>query len=425
MKLLLAGTLIAGIVLWSGCGSPDNGGTDAGNNNPNMDTGTSAGVAASANPYPNFHGQDSHGEKNFAVLINNYAQAKTTPNPWAGFWWPYTENGIASGKFDGGKSPAGKYDAARGNTTHAQEWEINNHGSKVPKVQGWWGHCNGWCAASGLFPEPHANVKVNGVEFTIADQKALLSEASMETSADFYGARVDYSNDFNSPKWFDTVPDQYFLVLTNYIGKLNQTVLIDRYKIEYPKPSDYLGADPAHPDVYRMEITSTIWWAEDGVPPDVQTPDFHFQAEGEDYVFTPRTLKMEIWLDGPVVFGDDGKIKSSGNLIVTRQGDSFYGGTWMMGEGFSSEFWPDYMWVPYSVLPPTDYANNQIDIQWIRDHILSGGTDDPSVHPSPVASAPSPHASPTDTPTPTPTPTPTHSSTPQPSPQPTHHRIRI
>jgi len=423
IQVLSATVLIAGMTLWNGCGAPDNG---------SADDGSSAGVSANpANPYPNFHGQDSHGEKNFAVLINNYAQAKTTPSPWAGFWWPYTANGIASGKFNGA-SPAGKYDAARGGTTHAQDWEIHNHGSKVPKVQGWWGHCNGWCAAAALFPEPHKDVKVNGITFNVADQKALLSEAGMETSADFYGDRVDYGNDYNSPKWFDTVPDQYFLVLTNYIGKLNQSVLIDRYtadqvwnqplegyKIQYPKPSDYLGPDPAHPDVYRVAVTSTIWWAEDGVAPDIQTPEFHFQADGENYVFTQRTLKMEIWLDGPVVFDEAGKVKSSGNLIVTRQGDSFYGGTWMMGEGFSSEFWPDYMWVPYSILKPTDYANNQIDIQWIKDHILSGGVDDPSVHPSPIATAPSPQPSPSDHPTPTPTTTPT--TTPRPTPSHSHH----
>ena len=452
-KLGLFIALFSSAIFLNGCG---------GNSSPDANTDGSDPASADGSrngPYPNFKGTDVHGEKNFATLINAYPKAKTTPNLWAGFWWPYKENGIASSAHGSGGSPAGKYDAARGGTTHAQEWEIANHGSKVPKLEGWWGHCNGWCAASALYPEPNKPVKVNGIEFSIADQKALLSEAGMSANADFFGDRVDYGSDFGTSKWFDTVPDQYFLVLTNYIGKLNMGVLIDRYtaeqvwnqplqgyEIQYPKPADYLGADPAHPDVYRINVTSTIWWAEDGVPPDVQTPPFDFH---EDYgsgveLFTPRTLMMEVWLDGPVVFDADGKITSSGNLIVTRQGDSFYGGAWKMGEGYSSEFWPDYMWVPHSLSNPTAdldgnfYGNKDVDYKWIVDHIVSGGVDDPTVHPSPTATPPTPDPShsphPTSTPTSTPTwnpfPTPTHSpvhtpepshtGNPQPIPGPTH-----
>ena len=147
-------------------------------------------------PYPNHQGQDYSGEKNFAKLLNGYAQAKSAQTPWAGFWWPYTKNGIASG--GSGGSTAGKYDAARGGTTHSQSWEVEHHGAGVKGVQGWWGHCNGWCVASALYPEPNADVKVNGVTFTIADIKALLTEAGMEASADFYGNRVDWASDFNT-----------------------------------------------------------------------------------------------------------------------------------------------------------------------------------------------------------------------------------
>src|SRR5690349_15081389 len=74
-------------------------------------------------PYPSVRGQEFKGEKNFAYLINNFQQGKTEPTPWAGFWWPYTKNGIAS-PTTGGASPAGKYDAARGGKTHAQAWEV-------------------------------------------------------------------------------------------------------------------------------------------------------------------------------------------------------------------------------------------------------------------------------------------------------------
>lgn len=358
------------------------------------------------NPYPNIRGQEFRGEKNFARLINEHTQGKVEPTPWAGFWWPYTGNGIAAGSFRGNESPAGKYDAARGRITNAQGWEVTHHGAKVPQVQQWWGHCNGWCVASALFPEPKEDVTVNGINFGVGDIKALLTEAGMSALADFYGERVDI-DDINSPKYWDTIPDQYFLVLTNYIGKLKQAVLIDRYtgsqvwnqplagyRFEYPKPSDYLGNTPSKPNVYRIIVNSTIWWMDDGVAPDVITEPFTLENADEIPHTASRQLSMEVWLDGPVVF-EGGKIKSSGDVIVTREGDNLVGGAWRMGEGYEVDAWPDYMWIPYAVVPPSnpdqDYTNPEVDINWIRTHLLvAGGADDPTSTPSPIEPAPMP-----------------------------------
>ncbi len=359
-------------------------------------------------PYPGFKGTEVRGEKNFAVLINSYARGKIEPTPWAGYWWPYTSNGIAAGNFFTNESPAGRYDAARGGATAAQLWEIRHHGASVPKLQAWWGHCNGWCAAAALFREPNESVTVNGIPFGIGDIKALLSEAGMSVNADFFGERLDV-DDPNSPKYWDTVPDQYFLVLTNYIGKLKQAVLIDRYtgsqiwnqplagyQFEYPQPSDYLGNSAEAPNIYRIELTSTLWWLDDGVAPDVQTHPFNFEEEDPTGMVQSRTLRMEVWLDGPVEFDQSGKIKSSGNVIVAREGDFIAGGAWKMGEGMLMDAWPDYMWVPYTIVKPTDpeqdYANPEVDIDWIKTHLLvPGGSDDPSVRPGTVQPAPPVH----------------------------------
>ena len=357
--------------------------------------------------YPTFRGVEARGEKNFATLINSYAKGKVEPTPWAAYFWPYTKNGIAAGGFMSNQSPAGKYDAARGNRTNAQAWEMKHHGAATPKVESWWGHCNGWVVVASLFPEPREAVRVNGIEFSVGDIKALLTEAGMMATADFFGERTDV-DDPNSPKYHDTVPNQYFLVLTNYMGKLKGPVLIDRYtgsqvwnqplagyRFEYPKPSDYLGASPEAPHVYRILMTSTMWWAEDGVDPNILTHPFNFEEEDPEGHFSSRTLKMELWLDGPVVFDSTGKVTSSGNLIVTRQGEYLVGGDWRMGEGFYTDAWPDYMWVPYGILKPEDpdqdNVNPEVDIDWIKAHLLvPGGADDPSVTPGPVNPAPIP-----------------------------------
>ncbi|NDD92297.1 hypothetical protein EBZ37_09455 [bacterium] len=386
---------------------------------------------------------DLAGEKNFAVLMNRYQQGRPSRSPWVGYWWPYTANGIASGRYTGGASPAGKYDAARGGATQAQIWEILNHGARVRGVQGWWGHCNGWCVAAALYPEPIESQRVNGVRFEIADQKALLSEAAMEVSADFYGNRVDWSSDWNSPKYDDVIPAQYFLVLTNYMGKLRQTVLIDRYtgdqvwnqplagyRFQMPKPDDYLGADPAAPNVYRIRVTSTLWWMDDNVSPGAISPEFKFETNS---MIRSRTLQMELWLDGPVVFDSSGALMSSGDVVVARDGDFLIGGRWFDGN-MGNQAHPDYMWVPYSILRPDPrsdekHANVYVDMDWVRRHILSGGVDDTSVTPAPirVPPVPIPTSSPSDGsgtpnppgPTPPPLPTPSPTAIPVPIPEPT------
>jgi len=374
--------------------------------------GTDLGIS----PYPNRRGQEVLGQKNFAYLMNNHRKAKLAKTPWVGWWWAYTANGVANGLHHPEMhSPAGKYDAARGGFPKAQEWEIANHGATVPGVQGWWGHCNGWCVASTLFPEPREPVTVNGIEFSVADQKALLTEAGMESSSDFFGSRVDDVNQMRTPRVEDVVPAQFFLILTNYLGKKGLPVLMDRhttyevwnqpiagYSFEYPKPSDYLGEDPAHRGLYRVNLTTTIWWAEDGVPPGELTGEFDYQ---DNRHFSKRTLKMELWLDGPIVF-DGEQMRSSGDVVVTRQGEYFVGGAWKNG-AYSATSHPDFMWIPYSLLKPTTYANPEIDIEWVKKHVM-GHQDDPSAVAVPVVPAPSP------TPSIAPSPEPTTGITPRP-----------
>ncbi len=338
------------------------------------------------------------GERNFLRLMGEHSEGRPTRQPWAGFWWPYTGNGIARNL--GGASPAGKYDAARGGRTRAQSWEAIHHGSDVPGVQGWWGHCNGWCVAAALFPEPREPVVVNGIRFGVADIKGLLTEAGMLASADYFGERVDPWDRDYARKFADTVPNQFFLVLMHYMGRNGRTVLIDRhtgsevwnqplagYRFQPPRPADYLGALPEAPNVHRLRLTGTIWWMEDNVAPGVLSPPFDFRTGP---TVTARTLSMELWLDGPVVFDSAGRMVQSGDVVVAREGGFVAGGKWL-GPA-TSQGHPDYMWVPYSVIRPDPEdrdpdSNVHVDIDWIRDHILAG-KDDPSVTPGPVIAPP-------------------------------------
>jgi hypothetical protein len=374
-------------------------------------------------------GSNLYESRNFAHLINNFRQGKRTPTPWAGWWWSYGGNGIANGSYGGGKSPAGKYDAVRGRRNQAQDWEVHHHGAKVPGVQGWWGHCNGWTAAAALFPEPRDEIRVNGVSFSVADRKALLSEAAMEVNADFFGDRVD-PWDYSDWKVNDTVPAQFFLVLTNFMGKKNHPVLVDRfttgevwnqplaaYRFDMPKPADYLGEHPQVPGVYRINMNARIWWMSDNVGANHLTLPFNWE---ESLDVDSRALKFELWLDAPVVFEGD-KIKSSGNIVVTRDQNNpnkVIGGKW--AGSATSDAWPDYMWVPHSVFErdadaPNDdpYRNPFIDPAWTAQYMVNGGNDGST--PIDIPDAPTPEPSPSVTSSPGPRPTSTARPTPRPT----------
>ncbi len=377
--------------------------------------------------------QSAKVNNNFASLLNTHQQAKLTPMPWAGHWWPYTDNGIASSKYTSKKSPAARYDAAHGKTTQAQKWEAENHGAHVPHVEGWWGHCNGWCAASALYPEPHSNAKVNGVDFTVLDIKALMTEAGMQASADYFGEPVMNAGDYQTGAYRDTVPNQVFLVLTHFVGTQNKPVLFDRYtgyqkwnqplagyKIQYPTPADVLPPLADAPNIHRIQVTMTIWYVNDNWISEEPSPEFTYE-DSLDGVYVSRELKAELWLDGPVQFDAAGKkVVSSGNIVMTRDPrDSRFwvGGAWTMGD-LENEGWPDYMWVPYSILPPDPVNNNPfVDIKWITEHLLPpGGRDDPNFTGTEPDGPPSPSPSPS--PSPLPSPHPSTSPAPQPSPSP-------
>lgn len=319
-------------------------------------------------PYPEVpsNGQVG-GERNLAVLLDKYSQGQAKKMPWAGYWWPYVDQGTIQA--------LSKYEAAGGSNA-ATQWEISYHGPGVPGVQSWWGHCNGWAAASVLFEEPRTPKGVSGVTFGIADQKALLSEIGMEVQADFFGMRSETS-DPSSSAFQDVYPNQFFLVLTNYVG-LGFPVIMDRYtgdqvwnhpiagyRIDPVTSQDDLGVDPSSPSVHRVSMGLQVWWVRDDVVGDHLTAGFDFLDNAS---FESRVLRFELWLDGPLRFDGAGDLVSSGNVILPRQGNLVYGGQWRNGGLEIANSHPDYMWNPRSVTTSTGFTNPNVDISWVSSN---------------------------------------------------------
>lgn len=319
-----------------------------------------------------------YNERNLAELQKYNAKGVADPVPWVGYWWPYVDDGIADDTFsDDGISPADKIDAIFNRRNYASGWERRRHGTGRRPAD-WWGHCNGWATAAIMEREPRRPVTRHNIEFSIADRKALLTEYWMESGSDFIGRRVYNSGDFSSEAFWDVTPAAFHLLLTNIVGDQKQAVIIDRftgaevwnhplvaYEIEPITADDYLGRDPNYKNIYRVNVKTTIWWVTDEVEADDVTPEFKWV---EDDYFEKRTLKYELWVDAPLKFDSNGKLVSSGDIIITRNGT---GGRWKNGTSREvlKNSHPDFIWIPLSYARPSGSKNPYINDDWVKANL--------------------------------------------------------
>ena len=127
----------------------------------------------------------------FKNLFNSHRIGAPKNTPWVGSWWAYKNNGISYGYQD--KSPAEKFDKFHNLRNKTKKWEIKNHtcdkesGESGKSCRGWWGHCNAWAAAAIKEGEPRKSFKRSRINFTVADQKGLLTELYMDNASLFVG----------------------------------------------------------------------------------------------------------------------------------------------------------------------------------------------------------------------------------------------
>jgi len=83
-------------------------------------------------------------------------------------------------------------------------------------VPNWYGHCNGWTAASIRHAEPQKSVTRNGVEFKPADIKGMLAELYMYSQTQFLGGVDDAVN-----------PAVLHITLANWLGRNSHPVAME------------------------------------------------------------------------------------------------------------------------------------------------------------------------------------------------------
>ena len=158
--------------------------------------------------------------------------------PFRGYWWPMRGSPMARG-------PLAKFDdylAERGQARAAADWEMRRHSHGGD----WSGHCNGWAAASVLYDEPRStrNPPRSRVAFSVAEQKALLTEASFCVSYLFFGKRYNAAGD----ELDDIKPAEFHRAIVHFLRDEKKSVVIDTHANE--------EVDNRVISSVRMEITA-------------------------------------------------------------------------------------------------------------------------------------------------------------------------
>jgi hypothetical protein len=191
---------------------------------------------------------------------------------WSGWWWPMLD-GQGAHLYDtqGAYTPLVKYGQLTGDNGPL-EWE-RTYGYTTDSKKDWWGHCNGWAAASILEPEPTraGEVWLPGgpkVRFNVGEIKGLLTLCHYADGYDWgSGVAHVYGTDWST----DLRADAFHNALLYYLRDRGEGVVFNiTSKPEiwnFPCFAFRMRAetDPNRPEVTR--VTTTIWYASDDVGP--------------------------------------------------------------------------------------------------------------------------------------------------------------
>ncbi len=351
----------------------------------------------------------------FASLYN-HGERSVQPNqvPWAGSYFAYGKNGIAD-ETEQSPSYAARYDKVFGRGTQsAAKWELAHHSCDAFAEQyregcrAWWGHCNAWSAAAIKEPEPRTEIShSSGETFTVGDQKAYLTELWMDSHSLFAGSTnkdvktsgwiydpqapesiraVGYGSGTTFEAFWDVTPRAFFMILTNYVGLMGTSVVIDRftgnevwnqplagYRLLPIRPEDRL--EPETLDgrtLYPVILRAKIYWANDGVRADHVTQGFDIKKTTDDesvsftwpndVEYAGRFLAFTLFFDAPVETSPDGtKVLSAGKIMGE--------GLWRHQQYSAANpdrTHPDFIWLPTRLSTGGGSANPHIDSSTVR-----------------------------------------------------------
>ena len=160
--------------------------------------------------------------------------------PWAGYWFPLSNSSL----FEGETSPLAKLDkvaSRRGIATQAAAVERTQ--AKLSQ-ETWEGRCAAWAMASILSKEPTSVRDINGISFSILEQKALITKIFELYPHKIFGIR--YDGDTQTDGTFqDLRPEAVHRIFMHQLGERHRAFIID----------DSSGIEIWSKPVYRMKWT--------------------------------------------------------------------------------------------------------------------------------------------------------------------------
>ena len=171
--------------------------------------------------------------------------------PWAGDWYPFHRKSL----YTGPEAPLKKFEdllKKKGKQTHLIKRETDRFDRS--RYDHWEGMCFQHSLAAAVSPEPKKELIIEGIRFSIADQKALLTFTHLGYPHVMYG--VDYRGDSKTDGTFqDLKPEAVHQLILSVVGKEGRSLIADddpgptvwfkniksyRYKIEQDPQKDYV-----------------------------------------------------------------------------------------------------------------------------------------------------------------------------------------
>lgn len=349
-------------------------------------------------------------QNDFKSLFNSVRFAQPQITPWAGSFFPYSQDGTAvklgrTGMADGaGRAPLEVYDrlARQSGARSSEAWERENHtcrhltGETKKSCEGWWGHCNGWAAAAIKEAEPRVDIRVGNELLTVAEQKALYTELWLSSGSLFAGesdkskkvgewVHAHGANAADYRRFWDVTPRSFFLIFTNYVGLMKTGVVIDRhtgdevwnqpivgYRLLPLRPADIRQVTDRGVSYWSVHLRMKLYWANDlGTPPGHLSSPFdvasmtsdsesveHFpnRIGGRDY--EGRLIQFRLMFDAPVTISADGRqVTAAGRLVGEGIWDHQENSRKYSAEQLNHSH-PDFIWLPTNpILDNNGYGN--------------------------------------------------------------------
>ncbi len=317
--------------------------------------------------------------------------------PYTGSYYPEYQQGFNSRQ--AGTNQHGsldKYDQAFGQFgfQSAASWEIANNRRPVS----WYGHCNGYGAASSRHKAPEQSVERNGVVFRPGDIKALLAEVYMSNNLLWLGgvrcesSVISNRNQRRDPTRLapceDINPATFHLSLMNFIGRQKRPLIFDESAI------DQVWNYPIASFATRIEEDNiSIATAYQYLRVNADTRSYRYNNDPNVVL---RRIKTTIHHTEATAQESD---NSTTRLIpktydyileLRRVGDDFeiIGGEWIFD---SINNHPDFVWISYGPRAPNgsfDVSNPYVDYnEVLKMWSESVGLSNIPEHPYSVSSA--------------------------------------